>query len=45
MSALVGALSLGYATNLFIWGLDKNLLILGPSNFGVMLEFYPYENF
>jgi len=45
VSALVGTLSLGYATNPFIWGLDKNLLILGPLDFGVMLEFYPCENF
>ncbi len=42
---LVGALSLGYASNPFNQGLDKNLLILGPLDFGVMLEFYPCENF
>jgi hypothetical protein len=45
VDTLVGALSLKYATSPFIWGLDKNLLILGPSDFGVMLEFYPCENF
>lgn len=45
MSALVSALSLGYVASPFIWGLDKNLLILGPLDFGVMLEFYPCENF
>jgi hypothetical protein len=45
VNALVGALNLGYATNPFIWGLDKKLLILGPSYFGVMLEFYPCEIF
>ncbi len=45
MSALVGALSLGYVVSTFIWCLDRNLFILGPSNFRVMLEFYPCENF
>jgi hypothetical protein len=45
VSALVGALSLGYVANPFIWGLDRNLLTLGPLDFGVMLEFYPCENF
>jgi hypothetical protein len=45
VSALVGTLSLGYATNPFIWGLDKNLLILDPLDFGVMLELYLCENF